>query len=319
MPPALLLIAAMAIVLLTAGLVMLIRGGGNDRKRIKRRLVALSAPRSHAAQAPGRALSKAEPGIGFGTRMLRRLWRIVGYNNEVPNFPMPAWLACLIAVGLARGLTWMIVAIAGDLGWIAFPLGALIVLRSYFRWCTNRWQMALFRQFPDALSTIVRAVRVGVSLPEGIRLVAAEAPEPTAAIFAEIANALAIGTPLTDAMAVATGRTGVPEYRFFTTALVLQSRTGGGLAATLDGLADVIRKRVMVRARGKALASEARASGAVLALLPVATVCLMMLMSPDYMVPLFTTATGHKIIAGAVLFEGTGIFVMRTMISRSLA
>ena len=318
-PPVLLLVTAVAIVLLTTGLVMMVRGDRKDRKRIKRRLKALSMPRTAAAQTPDRALSKAEPGVGFGTRMLRRLWRIVGYNDNVPNFPMPAWLACLIAAGLARGITWIAVALAGDVGWLAFPFAALIVLRSYFKWCTNRWQMALFKQFPDALSTIVRAVRVGVSLPEGIRVVAAEAPQPTAAIFAEIANALAIGTALTDAMAVATGRTGVPEYRFFTTALVLQSRTGGGLAATLEGLADVIRKRVVVRARGKALASEARASGAVLALLPVATVCLMMLMSPDYMVPLFTTVTGHKIISGAMLFEGTGIFAMRTMIARSLA
>ena len=59
------------------------------------------------------------------------------------------------------------------------------------------------------------------------------------------------------------------EYRFFATALGLQSQTGGGLTETLENLADVIRKRVALKARGYALAAEARTSAGVLALLPV--------------------------------------------------
>jgi tight adherence protein B len=317
--PALLLIAAIAIIMLTAGLVILVRGGGADQKRLKRRMAGLSAPHSMTVQARGPSLSKAEPGMSTGQKLLRKLWWLVGYNKEVPKMPVPPWLVSVIAVIIARGITWMVTSVAGDYGWVAFPLAALVLMRSYFVWCTNRWRTALFKQFPDALSTIVRAVRVGVSLPEGIRQVAQEAPQPTAAIFAEIADALAIGTPLTDAMGLATAKTGVPEYRFFTTALVLQSRTGGGLAATLEGLADVIRKRVMVKARGKALASEARASGIVLAVLPLLTIAGMMMFNPDYMMTLFVTDTGHKIIAAAILFEGVGIFTMRTMIAKSLA
>ena len=317
MPPALLLMGGLAIMMVAAGLALMLRGGGKDGKRLKRRLTSLSAPRV-MAHAPTPTLSKVEPGVGFGTVMLRRIWRIVGYKSDVPNRPMPNWAAVVMGLVLARGITWLAVELLGDLGWFVYPLAVLIVLRTYFVWCTTRWQMALFKQFPDALSTIVRAVRVGVSLPEGIRQVAKEAPEPTAAIFSEISSSLAIGTTLTVAMADATARTGVPEYRFFTTALVLQARTGGGLAATLDGLADVIRKRVMVRARGKALASEARASGAVLALLPIATVGALMLLSPDYMTPLFTDPLGHKLLAAAALSEGVGIFAMKTMISRAL-
>ena len=78
---------------------------------------------------------------------------------------------------------------------------------------------------------MVRAVRVGVALPEAIRRVARESPVPTAAIFSRIADEMAIGTPLHQAMAGATGSTGLAEYRFFATALILQSRAGGGLTA----------------------------------------------------------------------------------------
>jgi tight adherence protein B len=315
----LIVIALLAIAMMAAGVVSLMRGGDNDRKRLKRRLAGVADVRKAQVEVQGLTLSKADAPAGAVSILIRRVLAIIGYDPAVPNRPLPNWAAVLIALAIARGLTWLVTSLCGPLGWFAFPFATLIVLRQYYLWCTTRWRTALFRQFPDALSTIVRAVRVGVSLAEGIRQVAEEAPEPTGSIFGEIANALSIGTTLIDAMSASTAKTGLPEYRFFTTALVLQARTGGGLAATLDGLADVIRKRVMVRARGKALAAEARASAAVLALLPIVTVGGMMLLNPDYMTALFTNATGHKILAMAALSEGVGIFAMRTMIVRSLS
>ena len=50
------------------------------------------------------------------------------------------------------------------------------------------------------------------------------------------------------------------EYQFFATALTLQARSGGGITQTLETLADVIRKRVGLKARGYALTAEARTS-----------------------------------------------------------
>ena len=47
---------------------------------------------------------------------------------------------------------------------------------------------------------------------------------------------MAVGTPLDVALEEAADRTGMPEYRFFVTAVVLQRETGGSLAETLDNL-----------------------------------------------------------------------------------
>jgi len=110
----------------------------------------------------------------------------------------------------------------------------------------------------------------------------------------------------------------VPEYRFFATALSLQSQTGGGISETLENLADVIRKRVAARARGKALASEARASAGALAILPVLAMAALWLMNPGYINVLFVNPTGHEILAAGALLLGFGIFAMRTIIQRSL-
>ena len=318
-PVALSMAAALATGTLGVGAWRLSRGGDRQRARIKRRLSTLAAGRPAAASEVKLVFAKPAPKTSLSARLLAQLQAIVGYDPAVPKRPMPNWLAVVMAIGVARGVVWLATSLVGPLGWACFPIAGFVLLRGYFVWCTRRWRDSLFKQFPDALSTIVRMVRVGISLPDSMRRVATEAPEPTAEVFRAISNALTIGTPLLDAMATATARTGMPEYRFFTTALVLQNRTGGGLAATLEGLADVIRRRVMVRARGKALASEARASAVVLAVLPVVTVAAMMVISPGYMGPLFTEATGHTILAGAILTEGLGIFVMRTIIVRSLS
>ena len=318
-PLALAVAVALLLALIGGSVIGLAWGGGSDRKRIGRRLAALSAPRASLAPAAAPSLSLAQAPTGFFAECRALLSRVTGYDANVPNQPAPSWLVFLVALVAARGVTWLVQAIVGPVGWLVMPLAALLIVRGYFLWCVRRWRHALFTQFPDALATIVRAVQVGVALPDSIRRVALEAPEPTAAIFSRIGGEMAIGTPLQDAMAISTASTGLPEYRFFATALILQSRAGGGLAATLDGLAEVIRKRVAVQARGKALAGEARASAAILAVLPVFTMVAQLLINPGYTGLLFTTPNGRAILSAAVGIECMGVLVMRGMIRRALS
>ncbi len=312
-------LAAVPVLLLSGGMARAVHAGGGYRKRVARRLAGLSAPRTVMAQMPSRSLSMAAPSAGFWPTLVLRVQALFGYDRNVPGKATNHWIAALVALALARGIVWLSSSLVGDLAWLDFPVTSFFMVRAYFVWCARRWRNELFKQFPDALATIVRAVRVGVSLPEGIRRVANEAPEPTASIFRRIADEMSIGTPLNEALSASTSVTGLPEYRFFATALILQARTGGGLAVTLDGLADVIRKRVAVKARGKALAGEARASAFILSALPVVTALIMLLVSPSYMTQLFTDGTGHAILAAACLTEGFGILVMRGMIIRALS
>ena len=79
---------------------------------------------------------------------------------------------------------------------------------------------------------------------------------------------MSIGVTLEDALREMATRNDLQEYRFFATALALQSQTGGGLSDTLEGLADVMRKRLALTARGHALAAEAKTSIMILASLP---------------------------------------------------
>jgi tight adherence protein B len=152
-----------------------------------------------------------------------------------------------------------------------------------------------------------------------MRSVGIEAAEPTRREFATLIEQLSIGVPLEDALFKMAHRVNLAEYRFFATALVLQAQTGGSLSATLESLGDVIRKRLALKARGHALASEARASAIVLGLLPVALGLMLWVMNPAYLGVLFTDPTGNTILGMAITSLGIGILVMRMIIQKSLS
>jgi tight adherence protein B len=113
-------------------------------------------------------------------------------------------------------------------------------------------------------------------------------------------------------------RTGLPEYQFFATALSLQAQTGGGLTETLENLADVIRKRVALRSKAYALASEARASSMVLAALPFVSGLGLAVLSPDYVGVLVFEENGRNLLGIAALSLATGVLSMRIIIRTSL-
>ncbi|MBN8888742.1 MAG: type II secretion system F family protein, partial [Rhodospirillales bacterium] len=224
-----------------------------------------------------------------------------------------------LTLAVARALAYLVEGVVGPLALVSVPFTWVVLCRTSFNLLTDRRSRMLLAQFPDALSMVVRAVRVGMPVSEAMRLVGREAQQPTAGEFEIIANEVTIGTPVDEAIKALSERTGIAEYQFFATALSLQAQTGGGLTETLEGLADVIRKRLALRAKGMAKASEARSSAAVLALLPFVAFGTMYLLNRAYISLLYTTPLGQKMLGAAFASLVVGVLVMRSIIRRSLS
>jgi tight adherence protein B len=191
--------------------------------------------------------------------------------------------------------------------------------RFFFKWCEARRRGKLFAQFPDALAMIVRAVRVGIPVTDSLRAIGRELSAPTGTEFARLSDEMAIGVVLDDALRAMAERNGLQEYRFFATALSLQSQTGGGLSETLETLADVIRKRVAIRQKGEALSAEAKMSSMVLGSLPPLAGIGLWIMNSEYITLLFVDPLGQKIVAAAVMALICGIMSMKYLIRKSLS
>jgi tight adherence protein B len=233
-------------------------------------------------------------------------------------YPLP--LAVVLGFGSLLGLLFGFGGshMIGAFGWLVGPAVSIWFTRAFHGWAEDRTQRQLYIQFPEALATVVRAVRVGLPVIESMRIVARESPQPTAREFAYLVDQTNIGVPLDEALRDMGGRNGLPEYRFFATALSLQSQTGGALSETLDNLAETIKKRVAIRLRGHALASEARMSAYILGGLPIVTGGLLTLVNPKYVMVLFTDPAGRTLLFVGITMLTLGGLTMRTLIRRSL-
>jgi tight adherence protein B len=251
---------------------------------------------------------------------LARIHSIFNWREERRSqYPMTWWGVALVMLAPSMIAGLLATKLLFVVGWIAVPIVDILLTRSFLGWCAARISRDLLAQFPDALSMVSRSVRVGVPLGEAIKVVSKEALSPTKEEFGRAADAVAIGMDLEAALVEMAERNDLAEYRFFATALALQSQTGGGLTETLDTLADTIRKREAARKRGNALASEAKTSIYVLVVLPIVSGLGLWLTNPDYISILFTTTGGQKLLALAVFMLCMGMFCMQQIIKRTLS
>ncbi len=242
-------------------------------------------------------------------------WR----EDRRSQYPMSWWGVAIAALGPSIVAALLATRVLGVLGWVVVPIVDILLTRTFLGYCVSKISRQLLSQFPDALSMVSRSVRVGVPLGEAVKVVAREGLSPTREEFGRASDGVAIGLDLEIALVEMAERNDLAEYRFFATALALQSQTGGGLTETLDTLADTIRKREAARKRGAALASEAKTSIYVLTALPIISGVMLWVSNPDYINILFITSGGQKLLAVAVFMLCLGLFSMQQIIKRSLS
>lgn len=250
----------------------------------------------------------------------RRLSRVFGWEAErLDQYAVAPSLAVLLAALPAMAGTAYATTLFGKFAWLLAPFVWALVARWYFASVHRKRSAALYKQLPDALGMVVRAVRAGIPVVEALRTIGRELPDPTGAEFRRLSEQLAIGIPMEEALKRLARRSGLPEYRFFAVALTLQNSAGGNLTETLENLADVVRKRVATRLRGHALASQARASAYVLSAVPVLAAGALLLINPRYVLVLFNDPRGNMVLAGAVASLALGLGTMKAIIRRSLS
>jgi tight adherence protein B len=290
-----------------------------QRRRFRERIALVAAPyvRVNALAVMGRGVVSVS---GPTERMIAVAAGLFRYDPaRAEHYPLRWWIVLGITLLAARGVAAMLGIFAGTWSLLVIPVLWVMFSRFVFNWSDQRRRNALYAQFPDALAMIVRAVRVGIPLSEGIRTVAREADAPTRPEFALLYDRVSIGVTLEDALREMSTRNKLPEYRFFTTALALQSQTGGGLSEALEGLADVMRRRLALKARGHAMAAEAKTSIIILASLPFVTGGALGVLNPHYVGRLFTDPGCQKVLMAAIIMLGSGLLVMRGMIRKILA
>lgn len=168
--------------------------------------------------------------------------------------------------------------------------------------------------FPEAIDLMVRGLKSGLPITEIIVNVGQEMAEPVGVEFRTIGDAVRLGKTLEEALWEAVDRLDTQEFKFFVISLAIQRETGGNLAETLANLSDILRKRLQMKLKVKAMSSEARASAYILGSLPFIMFGILYLMSPDYALTLLNDPRGNVLVGIAFVMQSMGAFTMFKMV-----
>ena len=198
---------------------------------------------------------------------------------------------------------------------IAMPMSlamSFFILIRYINYRKRRQIQRFQELFPDALDLIVRSVKAGLPVTEAIKVISSEVAAPVNGAFREVSNSLAIGISLEEALVNLQKMVPVAEVKFFVISLTIQQETGGNLAEILANLAKIMRKRVQVHKKVRALSSEARASAYIIGSLPFLVASAIYVLNRQYIEMLFYDNTGQLLLATAL----SSIFVGAVVIAK---
>jgi tight adherence protein B len=203
------------------------------------------------------------------------------------------------------GIEVAVAAFVGTFGLPRFMLSKMIARR----------QKKFLAELANSIDVIVRGIKSGLPLNECLSVIASESPEPIAGEFKEVIDQQRVGVPLSEALDRLTIRVPLAEVKFLAIVIAIQQQSGGNLAEALSNLSGVLRDRLKMAMKVKALSAEAKSSALVLASLPPGVMIMVYMSAPDYIRPLFATKTGNLTIFAGLFWMGLGVVVMRKMIN----
>ena len=148
-------------------------------------------------------------------------------------------------------------------------------------------QSRLLNQLPETFELIVRSVKAGQSVHASIQMIANENRPPISTEFKRCSEQQNLGLPQDEAFRDLAHRNGVMELQIFAVAMLVQRQTGGSLVEILTNLSKLVRSRLRMQARLRALTGEARMQAIVLTFLPVVSLASIHFLKPDYVAVLF--------------------------------
>ena len=214
-------------------------------------------------------------------------------------------------------------ACAGFLGvflkWGLYPALGAAVLCGYIPFLLmglkkSRKTRIIEKQMPEAMELLARSLRAGHALPSCIELAGKEVPNPLGTEMKTVYEEQRLGLSVPAALKRMGERVASQDLQYFVTAVMLQTETGGNLAEVMENIGHLIRERLKLKGKIKALTAEGKLSALILALLPFFMFFALTIMNRKYIDTLFTDPAGIYLIGIGLTNILVGILWMKRVI-----
>jgi tight adherence protein B len=217
------------------------------------------------------------------------------------------FLAATAAAGLLSGMVWPAWLVLAGVG-AALPRLLVRALRA-------RRRVLVAAQLPDALALWAGLLRSGQGLSQSLGQVAARQAPPLRDDLGMLLRQYRVGMPLERAVEEWRMRAGIHDLGMLSTLLRATRELGGNVAESLSRLAEVMRNRMVMEARIRALTSQGKLQGLIVGLLPVLLLIVLGFMEPEAMRKLYQTHQGWAAMGSIVALEATGFVLIRRIVS----
>lgn len=207
------------------------------------------------------------------------------------------------------------VATASPIAVLATPICAVAVASAIASHARDKRQEAVRESVPAALESMAACLGTGYTLLQTFDAVSKEVPGPLGETFARSAHVLEVGGSADRALAELKAGAHAPELAFVAVALDVQHQTGGAMRQVIEAANDTVKGELALRRSLRVQTAQARLSARVVAIMPFVLVAAFSLISPDFLMPFFSSPFGYALLAIAVIMQALGIVLVRRALS----
>ncbi len=198
------------------------------------------------------------------------------------------------------------ILLALAVGGICFPIPRL-VLRFLKKQLLNKFNL----QLEDALGMISSSLKAGFSINQALEEVADQDMHPIAIEFRLLMQEIRLGVPLDQALENMSRRLQSDDFELVATAIITARQTGGELTETLERVAGLIRERVRIATKVRALTAMGRLQALMIGAMPFLLLFGLYQVSPAMMGAFLHSAAGVVSIIGVIILVTLGFLAIR--------
>ncbi len=254
------------------------------------------------AESSGRLTPQQQPPR---SQRFEKFLRDAGVPMKPKMLLLSIWTAAMV-LGVAAAI------LAGWVAGTAVYVLALIVPFIALNARRHARREKYVKQLAIAFELMARALRSGQPVQEAFRSAVQSAGEPLKTEFGSCLHQIEHGIRPDEAYRELSERSGILELKMFVIAMTIQRQTGGSLTDVLDRMAVVVRTRLKLRQKIRALTAEGRMQSTTLIVLPIVTFFVMYFLNRQYAEQLLTQ---WKLLLATAACMGVGILWIRNIMN----
>lgn len=195
----------------------------------------------------------------------------------------------------------------GILSFLAVLFSPYLILKALIKKRLKKFEL----QLPDALIMIAGSIRSGASLPIALDSLVKESSPPLSQEFSLLIRERKLGLDMDTALENMERRIPLEDLSMFLSAVRISREIGGNLAATLESLAETLRRKLVMEGKIESLTAQGKLQGIVMSLLPIFLMIVLLKLEPDAMGQMFTTKIGWLVLTMIFIMQILGFLAIR--------